>query len=151
MLRIRDVYPGSRVPDPKFFILNIGFSAKKIPGSGSAYASKNLSTGILNQNIYSKLSEIWSRMFIPNPDPGSGFFTHPRSRILDPGPLIRNTAFLFQDPDDVGLLLEELRTKQKWKKINVFQSAAGDKDSFRYFFSFSCIFTVTLVYLLISR
>jgi hypothetical protein len=45
-------------------------------------------------------------------------------------------SFLFQDPDDVGLLLEELRTKQKWRKINVFQSAALDKDSFRYFFSF---------------
>ncbi len=46
------------------------------------------------QKIVSKLSEIWSGLFIPNPDPGSGswFFFHPgsqiqgskRHRILDP-------------------------------------------------------------------
>ncbi len=59
MLGIRDVYPGSR---PNFLH----------PGS----ASKNLS--ILNQKIVSKLLEIWSGLFITDPDPGSGsgFFTH---------------------------------------------------------------------------
>jgi hypothetical protein len=59
---------------------------------------------------------------------------------------IQLVSFLFQDPDDVGLLLEELRTKQKWKKINVFQSAAMDKDSFRYFCSFFWCFIVLFIY-----
>ncbi len=45
-----------------------------IPDPGSA--SKNLS--ILTQKIVSKLSEIWSGLFITDPDPGSGF------RIPDP-------------------------------------------------------------------
>ncbi len=47
------------------------------PGS----TSKNWS--ILTQKIFSKLSEIWSGLFILDPDPGSGswFFTHPGSRI----------------------------------------------------------------------
>ncbi len=54
---------------------------KSFPDPGSASASKNLS--ILTQKIVSKLSEIWSKMFILGPDPGSGswFFTHPGSRI----------------------------------------------------------------------
>jgi hypothetical protein len=62
VLRIRDVYPGFRIrifsiPDP---------GVKKIPGSGTASASKNLS--ILTQKCVSKLSEISSGMFIPDPD-----------------------------------------------------------------------------------
>ncbi len=50
----------------------------------------------LTQKIFSKLSEIWSGIFDPDPDPGSGswFFTHPgswiqgsnRQQILDPDP-----------------------------------------------------------------
>ncbi len=57
-------------------------------------ASNNLS--ILTQTLVSKLSEIWSRLIIPDSDPGSGscFFTHPgsrtqwskRHRIPDPDP-----------------------------------------------------------------
>ncbi len=67
MFRTRDVYPGSRIrlfsiPDPKFFH----------PGS----TSKNLS--ILTQKIVLKLSEIWSGLFIPDPDPDF-------LRIPDPG------------------------------------------------------------------
>jgi hypothetical protein len=62
------------IPDPNFFL----------PGS----ASKNLS--ILIQKIVSKLSEIWSGLSIPDPDPD--FITHPgswihgseRHRIPDP-------------------------------------------------------------------
>ncbi len=43
-----------------------------IPDPGSA--SKNFNP----KKLFLKLSEIWSRLFIPNPDPGSGFLTHPR-------------------------------------------------------------------------
>ncbi len=53
VFRIRDVYPWSRIQN---------FSYRD-PGS----ASKNLS--ILTQKIASKLSEIWSRLFIPDLDP----------------------------------------------------------------------------------
>ncbi len=63
MLRIRNVFTGSRIriffhPDP-------GSRVKKIPGSASA--SQKIS--ILTQKIVSKRSEIWSVMFIPDPDP----------------------------------------------------------------------------------
>ncbi len=44
------------------------------PGS----ASKNLS--ILTQKMVSKLSEIWSGLFSPDPGSGSWLFTHPGSR-----------------------------------------------------------------------
>ncbi len=62
VLRIRDVYPGS-----EFF---------PIPDPGSA--SKNLD--ILTQKIVSNLSEIWSKIFIRDPDPDLGFYS---SRIQD--------------------------------------------------------------------
>ncbi len=66
-------------PDPNFFFS--GSRAKKIPGSTST--SKDL--GILTQKIVSKLSEIWSGMFIPDPDAGSGsLFLNPY-RIPNPG------------------------------------------------------------------
>ncbi len=52
----------SRISDPNFF--HHGSGVKKIPGSGSA--SKKLR--ILTHKIVSKLSEILSRMFIPDPD-----------------------------------------------------------------------------------
>ncbi len=47
-----------------------------IPDTGST--SKNLS--ILTQNIPSKLSEIWSGLFIPDPDPDSVSIPDPGSR-----------------------------------------------------------------------
>ncbi len=52
--------------------------SKRFPDPGSESVSKS----ILTQKIVSKLSKIWSAMFIPDPDHGSGswFFT-----ILDPG------------------------------------------------------------------
>ncbi len=68
------------IPDTNFFH----------PGS----ASKNLS--ILTQNIVSKLSEIWSWLVIPDPYPGSWYFTHPGSWIQGskrPRIRIRSTAF----------------------------------------------------------
>ncbi len=78
-LRIRDVYPGS-----KFFPPRIRIFSSPHPGS----ASKNLS--ILTQKMVSKFSEIWSWLFIPDPDPGSWswLFTHSGSRgqkAPDPG------------------------------------------------------------------
>ncbi len=96
----------SRSPDPgsTFFPSQIPDSRIKIfsvrdPWSGSA--SKNLS--ILAQKMISKLSEIWSGFFIPDPDPdflaipdpnlGSQILEQevknapdPRSQILDPDP-----------------------------------------------------------------
>jgi hypothetical protein len=45
-----------------------------VPGS----SSKNLS--ILAQNIFSKLSEIWSWLFIPDPDPDFLLIPDPGSR-----------------------------------------------------------------------
>ncbi len=71
VLRIQNIYPGSRI---RIF---------SIRDPGSASASKN--SNILTQKIVSKLSEIWSRMFISDPDPGSEpwVFTHPGSRIRE--------------------------------------------------------------------
>ena len=74
MLRILDVYPGSRI---RIF---------SIPDPGSA--SKNL--GILTQKLVSKHSEICFELFIPDPDPD--FFYPSRipgskgHRIPDPDP-----------------------------------------------------------------
>ncbi len=51
---------------------------QKDPGFGPA--AKNLS--ILTQKIVSKLSKIWSGLFIPDPDPDPDFYP---SRIPDPG------------------------------------------------------------------
>ncbi len=64
---------------------------KKIPGSGSA--SKNLS--ILTQNLVYKLSEIWSEMFIPDPDPRSIriFIFYPS---LTPDPVVKKAPVLFR-------------------------------------------------------
>ncbi len=89
MLRIRDVYPGSRIR-----IFSIPDSGSKFfhPGPGSA--RKNISN--LTQKIVSKLSEICSGLFIPDPDPGFWFFTHPRFRIQGSKRhriRIRNTAY----------------------------------------------------------
>ncbi len=67
-----------RVADPGSDFFPSRIRIFPIPDPGSA--SKNLST--LTQKIVSKLSEIWSGLFIPDPDPGSGswFFNHPGSR-----------------------------------------------------------------------
>ncbi len=89
VLRIRGVYPESRIrcfsiPDPFFF--------HRDPGS----ASKNWS--ILTQKMVSKFSEIWSWLFIPDPDPDFLLIPDPGSRgqeAPDPGfrIRIRNTDF----------------------------------------------------------
>ncbi len=80
---------GMLIPDPNFFHHGSRITGSEFypewwidPGS----ASKNLN--ILITNIVSKLSEIRSGLFIPDPGPGSWFFTHPRSRGqkgTDPG------------------------------------------------------------------
>ncbi len=62
------------IPDP---------GSKRFLDLGSASASNNFS--ILTQKIVSKLSEILSVMFIPDPDPGSGIMVFYPSRIPNPG------------------------------------------------------------------
>ncbi len=64
LLRIRDVYPGSQIPDSNFCQPGylIGIEEFKY----------------FNPQIVSLLSEIWSGSFIPASDPD--FFTHPGSR-----------------------------------------------------------------------
>ncbi len=57
---------GMIIPDPKFFHSGSWIKGFTDPGSRSASASKNLS--ILTQKNVSKLSVIWSKMFIPDPD-----------------------------------------------------------------------------------
>jgi hypothetical protein len=82
VLRIREVYPGSevfpsRIPDPH-------------------------QRSILTQKIVSNLSEIWSGLFIPDPDSGSGswFFTHSGSGFAT---LLRhpNFSYLIVNSTDV--------------------------------------------------
>jgi hypothetical protein len=62
VLRIRDVYPGSK-------IYHTGSRVEKIPDRHQRILL------FLTQKIFTKLPEIWSRMFIPDPD-----FFHPESR-----------------------------------------------------------------------
>ncbi len=95
-LRIRDVYPGCRIqtfsiPDPvseffhpgsriRIFPSRIPYPNFSIPDPGSA-------SSILTQKIVSKLSEIWSGLFILDPDPEflpSRFQGSKRHRITDP-------------------------------------------------------------------
>ncbi len=64
----------SSVADPECFLSRIQIFPIQVAGS----ASINLS--ILTQKPVSKLSEIWSGLFIP-PDPDPDFFTHLGSRI----------------------------------------------------------------------
>jgi hypothetical protein len=66
----------SRTPDTNF--LQPGFRIQDQKDPGSAAASKSLS--ILTQKSVPKISEIWSGMFIPDPD-----LTFYQSRIRNPG------------------------------------------------------------------
>ncbi len=77
VLRIRDVYSWSeffpsRIPDP---------GSKIFPDPGSGSAPQNSS--ILTQKSVCKVSEIWSKIFIPIRI--LIFFTHSGSQIPDPG------------------------------------------------------------------
>ncbi len=67
---------GMFIPDLTFF--HPGSELFSIPDPGSAWKNLNIST----QKMVSNLYEILSELFIPDPDPGSGFwvFTHPGSR-----------------------------------------------------------------------
>ncbi len=65
-------YPGSRIR----FLFPSRIRIFSIPDPGSA--SKNLS--ILTKKFVSKLSEIWARLFIPDPDPDSLPIPDPGSR-----------------------------------------------------------------------
>jgi hypothetical protein len=106
----------------KFFpsqVLDLGskFFPSQIPDPGSAFfpswildpwsSSKNLS--ILTQKMVSKLSEIWSGFFIPDTDPGSWLFIHPRSQswIPDPGSSVqKGTGSQITDPGSGSATLE---------------------------------------------
>ncbi len=77
MLRIRDVYPRSRI---RIFSIPVPVSA-----------SKNL--GILTQKMVSRLSKLWSGLFIPDPDSDFLPIPDPGSRgQKGTGSRIRNTA-----------------------------------------------------------
>ena len=90
--RIRDVYPGSMIRLFSSLILDPNFFH---PGS----ASTNLS--ILTQKMVSKIQEIWSGLFIPDPDPDFLPIPDPRvKKAPDPG---SGSATLF----DSGLNSEE--------------------------------------------
>ncbi len=73
------------IPDPDFF------------HAGSRIRIKEYK--YFNPKIVTKLSEIWSWLFIRDPGSGTWFFTHPRisapevKKAPDPGPRIRNTGF----------------------------------------------------------
>ncbi len=70
VLRIRDVYPGSECSP----------SRMRIFPSRSRIRIKEFKY-IFDAKIVSTLSEIWSGLFIPDPNPDPDFFTHPGSRI----------------------------------------------------------------------
>jgi hypothetical protein len=83
------------IPDPNFF--HPGSRVKMIPDPVSGSASKKLS--ILTQKTVSKLAEIWSRLFIPDPDPDFLPIPDPESRG-EKGTLsrirIRNTGKIYR-------------------------------------------------------
>jgi hypothetical protein len=70
---------GMFIPDPNVF--HPGSRVIRILDPGSGFTSKLFK--YFNPKIVSKLSEIWSGMFIPDPD--LDFFTHSGSLIQDPG------------------------------------------------------------------
>jgi hypothetical protein len=75
VLRIRDVYPGSRIPI--FSIPDPG--SKRFPDPGSeSLSAKELK--YFNPSNFCKLSDIWSGMFIPDPDLYFLPIPDPRSR-----------------------------------------------------------------------
>ncbi len=85
----------SWIPDPRF-----EFFPSRVLDPGCI--SKNLS--ILTKKMVSQNSEIWSRLSIPDPDPGSAswLFTYPRSLSWIPDPESRDqngNGSLIQDPD----------------------------------------------------
>ncbi len=78
------------IPDPIFFHPGSRIQGHNDPGSRIQIRIKEF----LTEKIVSKLSEIWSGMFIPDPGSGSWIYTHPGSRgqkgigsqIPDPDP-----------------------------------------------------------------
>ncbi len=78
LMRIRDVYPGS-----EFFPFS-----KKIPDLGSRIRIRIKEFKYFNpEQIVSKLSEIWSGLFIPDPDPDFLPIPDPGiKKALDPYP-----------------------------------------------------------------
>jgi hypothetical protein len=78
VLRIRDAYPGSRIRI--FAIPDAGSRLIKILDPGSLIRGRIKEFRYFNPKIVSKLSEKWSGLFIPDPDPD--FYP---SRIPDPG------------------------------------------------------------------
>ncbi len=114
VLRIRDVYLGSRIRifpsrilDSNFFHPGSEFFRSRIrifsiPDPNFAHPGSRIRIfpfripdplqSILTQKIFFKLSEIWSGLFMPDPDLGPLIFTHPGSRgQKGTGSRIRNT------------------------------------------------------------
>jgi len=103
VLRIRDVYPGSRIrlfsmPDPTCL------------HPGSRILIKEFQY-FNPKKMVSKLLKIWSGLFIPDPGSGCWLSTHPgsrgqkgtQSRILDPGS--RSAALVFLSSKDETFVL----------------------------------------------
>ncbi len=64
---------GRFISDPNFSIPDPGSRVKKMRRSQIRIRIKD--SIIFTEQIVSKLSEIWSKMFIPDPDPGCGSAT----------------------------------------------------------------------------
>jgi hypothetical protein len=69
VLRIRDVYTVSQIPDPTFSIPDPGSRVKKIPDLGSRSAPKNLSIFNPKNCFYALGNMIWDVKL--DPEPGS--------------------------------------------------------------------------------
>ncbi len=98
MLRIRDVIPK---PGSKFFHTGSEFFPSRIRIKEFKY---------FKPKIVTKLSEIWSRLFIPDPDPG--FLP-----ILDPGSRgKKGTGSQISDPDPKHILLQRFCCIRMYEK-----------------------------------
>ncbi len=64
VLRIRNVYPGSWIPDPNFCHPGSEFFPPRIPD-----LHQRIHSILTPPKMVSKLSGIWSWLFIPDPDP----------------------------------------------------------------------------------
>ncbi len=109
---------GMFIPDPNFFPSRIPDPGSKRFRIPDPYPLQRIQV-FLNQKIVSKLSELWSGMFIPDPDPGFGswFFIHPGSRDQKgTRSRVRNTAI--QD----FLWITAIENIQIWKPLEVLKS-----------------------------
>ncbi len=87
VLRIWDVYPESRIPDPGSDFFPSWIPDPTCLHSGSRIRTKEFKyfNPKKTKKMVSKLAKIWFELFIPDPGSGCWLSTHPGSRILDPG------------------------------------------------------------------